>query len=274
MPRRAGIQTQSITSLGTSLGEGLVSLFFLLALLNPLPVIADNDKNTNEQWKQYKNEDGIIGYEHNVQRSKYLETRAETVIDAPIEVLLEVLKDIPSYPQWMYQCKTAVPLKQEGELKSVLYFAQGVPLGSPDRDAVIEATIVEDLDKGAYVTTLLSIDHHPYQHPNKEGSKKKRQRMIEFCGKWDIRMIDRNQTKVIYTAFTNPGGFAPRFIVNRVIRNVSFRSLKGMISKVKEKKYIEAGEKSLTKKKIEAAINNGSLVFAPSTQKTEVSMPQ
>jgi hypothetical protein len=173
----------------------------------------------------------------------------------------------------MYQCKTALPLKQEGELKRVLYFAQGVPLGSPDRDAVIEATMVENLDKGAYVTTLLSIDHHPYQHPKMEGGKK-RQRMIEFSGKWDIRMIDRNRTKVIYTAYTNPGGFAPRFIVNRVIRNVSFRSLKGMISKVKEQKYIEAGEKSLTKKKIEAAINKGRLVFAPLTQNTGVALPQ
>lgn len=263
------IRTPSITFFCA----GLVELLVLLAVLMASSVMASSEKNLDEQWIQYKNEDGIIGYERDVQRSKYLETRAETVIDAPIEVLLEVLKDIPAYPQWMHKCKQAIPLEREGEVKRVLYFAQGVPLGSPDRDAMIEAITVEDWDKGASVTNLHSIDNYAYQRPKKENDRK-RQRMIEFSGIWDLQMIDRNRTKVIYTAYTNPGGFAPKFIVDGVIRKVSFRSLKGMIPKAKEQKYIEAAEKSETKKKIEAAIQKGSLVFAASFQKTGISPPQ
>lgn len=263
------IRAQSVTSLCA----GLVGLLVSIAVLLASPAMADSVKSADGQWKEYKNEDGIIGYERDVQRSKYLETRAETVIDEPIEVLLEVLKDIPSYPQWMHKCKETALLEQEGELKRVLYFAQGVPMGSPDRDAVIEAVTVEDWDKGTCVTTLHSIDNHPYQHPKKENARE-RQRMIEFSGIWDLQMIDRNRTKVIYTAYTNPGGFAPKFVVDGVIRKVSFLSLKSMIPMAKEQKYIEAAEKSETKKKIEAAIKKGSLVFAASTQSTGVSSPQ
>lgn len=251
------IRAQSITTFSVS----LMGLLVLLAVLMTSFAKADSEKNADGQWQQYKNEDGIIGYERNVQRSKFLETRAESVIDAPIEVLLEVLKDIPSYPQWMHKCKEAIPLEQKGELKRVLYFVQGVPLGSPDRDAVIEATTVADWDKGTCITALHSIDNYPYQHPKTEHGTK-RQRMIEFSGIWDLRMLDRNRTKVIYTAYTDPGGFAPRLVVNGVIRKVSFRSLKGMIPKAKEQKYIEAAKKSDIKKKIDDAIQNGSLVFA------------
>ncbi|MGD9006432.1 MAG: SRPBCC family protein [Desulfobacteraceae bacterium] len=252
---------------------GIVGVLVSLAVFMASTAEADREESADGPWKQYKNEDGVIGYERDVQRSKYVETRAETVIDAPIEVLLALLEDIPSYPLWMYKCMEAIPLGQEGELKRVLYFAQGVPLGSPDRDAVIEAITVADYDKGALVTTLHSIDHHPYQYPKKENDRI-RQRMIEFSGMWDFQMIDRNRTKVIYTAYTNPGGFAPGFIVNGVIRKVSFRSLKGMILKAKEQKYIEVAKKSETKKKIEAAIQKGKLVFAASPQRTGASSPQ
>jgi hypothetical protein len=255
-----------------SLGFGLMGFLVLLALFMVLPAEADSEKSAEGPWKQYKSEDGIIGHERTVQRSKYLETRAGTVINAPMEVLLEVLKDIPAYPQWMYKCKEAVPLKREGKAKRVLYFAQGVPLGSPDREAVIEAITVADYDKGACVTTLHSIDH-PYQHPKKEHGHE-RMRMIEFSGIWDLQMIDRNRTKVIYTAYTNPGGFSPGFVTNRVIRKVSFRSLKGMITKAEEQKYVVAAQKSEAKKKIETAIQKGKLVFAASFQKTGASSPQ
>jgi hypothetical protein len=239
----------------------LLVLLVTLAVLSASPARVDASNQTNGEWRQYKDEGGIIGYEHNVEKSKYLETRAETVIEAPVEVLLEVLKDISSYPQWMYKCKEAVLLRQENKLKRVLYFAQDAVFGSPDRDAVIQAISVEDLDSGAYITTLHSIDNHPYQNPNKENDKK-RTRIVEFRGKWHLQMLDRNRTRVVYTSYTNPGGFAPRFIANGVIRKVSFESLKGMISKAKEHKYIEAAEKGETKKKIEAAIRKGSLLFA------------
>lgn len=270
--RKTALTAKSIISINF-LSVLLIGPLFALAVLIALPVKADNEKNANGQWKQYKNEDGIMGFERDVKRSKYIETRAETVIDAPIEVLLEVLKDINSYPQWMYDCKDAILLKQKGELKRVLYFAQGVPFGSPDRDSVIEAVTAEDFDKGVFVTNLRNIDHHPYQQIINEHGKKRR-RMIEFSGKWDLQMIDRNRTKVSNTIYTNPGGFAPAFIVNRVTRKVGFRSLKSLISKAKEQKYIDAAEKGRTKMKIDTAIKKGRLVFAVSSKKVGVHSPQ
>jgi ribosome-associated toxin RatA of RatAB toxin-antitoxin module len=226
-----------------------VRLFLLLAwiaMLVVVPAMADEKKNADVQWKQYKSKDGIVGYEREVEGSKYIETRAETVADVPIEVLLEVLVDIPSYSQWMHECKASVLLKQEGDLKRELYFAQGVPLGSPDRDAVISAQTRIDWDTTRVQTILENIAGHPYRHPVDKNARE-RQTMKKFKGVWDLKMLDRQRTKVMYTTYTDPGGFAPRFVVNKVIRKVSFRSVKGLISTAKNEKYLAASGKNHTK---------------------------
>lgn len=253
-----------------SLLEGIAVLMISLLLLCA-PMVAASGQNGDGPWKQYKEKDGIVGFEHSVKRSKYLETRAETVIHAPIEVLLEVLMDIPAYSEWMYACKEAIPLEQDGELRRVLYFAQGVPLGSPDRDAVIEAVTVNDWTKGISVTTLQSMDQHPYEHSETDS---KRQRMVEFSGKWDLRMLERNRTRVVYTAYTHPGGFAPRFITNGVIRKVSFRSLHELIERAAMQTYIEKAKSGSPKKEIEAAMRQGSLKFANSEKTSKESKAQ
>lgn len=214
------------------------------------------DKGAETDWKLYKEEDGIKGFEHSVTRSQYLETRAETVIDTPMEVILTILMDIRSYPEWMHACADAIPLEQKDILHRVLYFAQDVPWPSKDRDAIIKADTEMDLDNGASVTTLQSIDNYPF-----EGGDKGRDRMVEFSGKWDLRMLDRNRTLVIYTAYTHPGGFAPKGIVNGIIRKVSFNSTRGLIERAKDKRYFEQAQKSEAKKEIEKAIQEKRLKY-------------
>jgi ribosome-associated toxin RatA of RatAB toxin-antitoxin module len=242
--------------------SGMFVFLFSLMMVISCSVMANTKKETheNKEWLEYKKEDGIIGYEYDAEDSKYLETRAQAIIDAPIEVLLEILNDIPAYPQWMYECKDAVLLKQINAMKRVFYFAQGAPLGSPDREVVIEAINTEDLERGTYTTTLQAIERHPYKHPRTKNDSD-RLKMAALSGTWRFQMIDRNRTQVVFTFYSDPGGFAPGFVVNPEVRKVSFLSLKGLISKAKEQKYILAARKSTTKEKIDTAIHKGKLVL-------------
>jgi hypothetical protein len=240
----------------------------IVTLCTPVVIWASAEKDG--AWKKYREEDGIIGYQRDVARSKYPETKAETVINAPMEVLLEVLMDIPSYPQWMHKCKETALLEQKDDYNRVLYFAQGVPMGSPDRDAVIKATTIMDFNAGTSVTTLRSIDLHLYK-PGKNNNSGEynpntfeadRQRMIEFSGKFELRMLDRNRTWVRYTAYTNPGGFAPRFVVKGVIQKVSFETVRDWIQMAKKPKYIKAAAKGIVIPELEQALKSGKLTFS------------
>jgi ribosome-associated toxin RatA of RatAB toxin-antitoxin module len=226
----------------TTIGVCLICLLASIAMIMVAPAMADGEKSPEVQWEQYKSEDGIIGYKRNVEGSKFLETRAETIAEAPIEVVLDVLVDIPTYPQWMHACKDSILLKLDGELKRELYFAQGVPLGSPDRDTVIRAVTHIDWDTTRVKTILDNLPDHPYQHPVDENDRE-RQAMKKFEGLWDLEKLGPNRTKVTYTAYTEPGGFAPKFVVNRVIRKVTFGSVKGLLEMAKNEKYLAASDK-------------------------------
>jgi uncharacterized membrane protein len=237
----------------------LRSLTYLSILLIFIPFTSQaldkNSETTKPQWEVYKNEDGVTGYEREVKDSKYIETRAETVINAPIENILEVIKDTPSYPSWMYKCKEAVELQNNNNNSRLLYIVQGSPLGSPDRDVVILANSIANWEMGSYIISLNSKNHDVTEYLDGE-TDQNRQRMTEFRGKWEFRMLDRNNTKVIYNVFTDPGGFAPGFMVNSMMRKVSFFSVKEMIPMAKDKQYADAAGQSQTKKLIEAKWKN------------------
>ncbi|MBI5550279.1 MAG: hypothetical protein HY911_02140 [Desulfobacterales bacterium] len=246
-----------------------ITLAVLALFWAALPVFAGDEDA--EGWKKREEQNGVVGYERKVEGSKYLQTKAETTIDAPMDVLLEVLMDIPSFPQWMHKCKESVPLEKKGDYYRVLYFLQGVPLGSPDRDAVIEAKTEVDFNNGSSVTTLESIDNHPYK-PEKEDSN--RQRMDKFSGKFELKMVDRNRTWVRYTAFTDPGGFAPAMVVKGVIRKVTFNTVQDWARMAKDPAYIKKAEGGIVKPEIEKAISEGSLKFAASGAPTAAQTAQ
>lgn len=227
----------------------MMVLSFCLTLASP--VLADDDG-----WKKWKEEDGITGYERKVEGSKYVETKAETVINASEDVLLEILMDIPSYPKWMFDCKEAILLEKKDDFHRVLYYNQNIPIvGQPDRWAVIEATTTYSITKeeATCTTVLSSIDR---EYPRTDG-----QRMNKFSGKFELKMLDRNKTWVRYTAFSDPAGFAPAFIAKRTIRQVSFNGVKQWAEMAKDPHYIEAAKTGIARPIIEKAIADGILKF-------------
>lgn len=204
------------------------------------------------EWKQWKEENGIIGYERPVPGSKYIETKAETEIDAPMEVLLEVLMDIPNFPKWMHDCKEAVLLEKENDFHRVLYFNQNVPvIGQSDRWAVIDSKTTYDHADGSCTTILESIER-PYQREDGKGI-----RMNKFTGTYELKMLSRDKTWVRYTAFSDPGGFAPAFVAKSTIRKVTFNGVQNWAKMAKDPHYIQAAQTGVAKPIIDKAIADG-----------------
>ncbi len=220
-----------------------------------------SDAPGGNEWKMYKEEGGIKGYEREVKDSKFIETRADILIEAPLEVVLEVLMDVPAFPTWMYGCTQSTLLEKKDQLNRILYFVQDVPWPAKNQAAVIQAVTSLDVDNGGSITDLKSIAEYPYEEKDSGIA-----RMIEFRGRFDLRMLDRNRTSVIYTAFSHPSGFAPKGIAKRIIRNVSFETIQKLTAKTKEKAYAERAEIGPAKKEIEKAIKEGRLKYTAALQ--------
>lgn len=238
---------------------GLNFILFLIILLITVSAKADKHSEQDYPWNEYKRENGLVGYERNVFNSKYIESRAEVVIESPVEVIYQVLKDVDSYPKWMHECKQATLLNEQGS-SMVLYLAQGAPFNSRDRDVVLEATTKENLSNREYTIKFQKVASNSLHHPL-DIKRDNRLWMNKFRGSWNLRMVDRDNTKVTFTLFSDPGGFAPGFITNSVTRKASFLSLKGMIAMVREDKYSIEATRSEMKKRIEAALEQENLLF-------------
>lgn len=211
--------------------------------------LADSDG-----WRKWKADDGVVGYDRKVEGSKYLETKAETEVDVPMDVLLEVLMDINNYPKWQYDCKDAILLELVDDMHRILYYNQNIPvIAQKDRWAVIKADTV--YQPGTCTTTLQSIDRE-YKRPDGKGL-----RMNKFTGTYELKMLSRNKTWVRYTAFSDPGGFAPAFVAKGTIRKVTFNGVQEWIKMAKTPHYIKAAETGIAKPIIEKYIADGSLKF-------------
>lgn len=230
----------------------LAAGMIILSLCMASSAVAAN----TDSWKKWKDEDGIVGYERKVEGSKYVETKAEAVIDAPEEVLLEVLMDIANFPKWMYECKESKLLEETDKFHRILYYNQNIPIiGQADRWAVIKAvTTYSFTDKGASCTTSLNSIDAPY--PRTDGL-----RMNKFNGTFELRLLGPNKTWVRYTAYSDPAGFAPAFVAKGTIRRVSFNGVKQWRERAKDPHYIKAAETGVLKPILEKALAEGKLKY-------------
>lgn len=91
----------------------IISMFLIVSavLLLPFSVLSSGNPNPNV-WKLDKDKDGFKTYSRYKNGSFVKEFRSVLLINYPMEVLLEVIIDVPSYPKWMPDCLEATILKE------------------------------------------------------------------------------------------------------------------------------------------------------------------
>jgi ribosome-associated toxin RatA of RatAB toxin-antitoxin module len=191
-------------------------------------MLSNNVLNFNQKWTKIVSNEGVICYERKLTRSYYLEHRADAVIDSSIENVVEVLKDIPAYPKWMYNCTEAKILEGDDELSKVIYYAQGSSFGNFGSDIILSVRALVDLNSGKMIITLKSIDDHAYRHPDIKTSAN-RIRLTSFRGSWRLEAQSKTSTIVNFTVHANPGKQKREYMVNNLMKNICFYSLQKLL---------------------------------------------
>jgi ribosome-associated toxin RatA of RatAB toxin-antitoxin module len=218
-------------------------------------MLTNNVLNFGEKWTKTINQEGIIGYERKIASSVYMQNRTETVTDSSIEEIVEVLKDIPAYPKWMHGCKKTILLDQKGEFNSVIYYLHSSHLDRADRDIVISANTLVDINSGKFITTLKTLNNPAYLHYT-DGVNLQRLRMKDFKGTWSLRALKESLTKVSFTLHINPGEREPEYLINSLMRKVCYNSLQNLIAMAKKQKYIQAAKIMSPQKQVIATLYN------------------
>lgn len=189
-------------------------------------------------WDHKKTKKGVELYARKVDNSPIKEYKAVKVMNYPMEVLLEVLIDVPNYPSWMPDCINAQILKEfsRGLERGNYYIHLTIDSIWParNRDLVIESLPATDWSKGVSVIRLKKLD--AFNYPLQRGVV----RLDEFVSEFKLEYIAREKTRVTFTTYVDVGGVVPWFIAAIQTSKVPFGTLLGLDTMAAEPRYFEA----------------------------------
>jgi len=190
-------------------------------------------QDPGDGWKPAKEGDGIQVFTRPARDSDNDEFLGITDVEAPIRVILEVFRDIPSFPQWFGFCRDIELFRKDTASHEIIYFVLATPWPVSDRDMVIDVAYTVDLKGGQarIIMNALKEDLVPQQD--------RYVRMTKLKGLAVLTRIDDNTTHVTYTVNSDPAGYIPAAISNMLAKKQPYNTLKGLKMMVKEDKYYE-----------------------------------
>jgi uncharacterized membrane protein len=173
------------------------------------------------EWQLAKEKDGIEVYTRNDEDSKFKEFKALATIDAPVEKLLAIMKDIDAYTNWMPDLKSVEEIGNNSQDKIITYSVIEIPWPFEDRDIITEYIFSKDSETN---TVRIDIQNINGTVPEKDGII----RMKNAKGFWIFIPLGNNKTAVHYQFLADPGGNIPTWLINMFIVDGPFKTLENM----------------------------------------------
>ncbi len=210
------------------------------------------------QWELIMSKDGIDTYKMTHPGTDVCTFKGVGFVDAKIEVIGEIMRDIPAYPEWMAKFKKTTILKTIDRNTYVFHAIVRTPPPFQNRDLVIENQTKYNYNNGSAILTFRSANS--FNYPEQKGLY----RITEMEGLYYFEYFGRDKTRITYQYRSNPGGNIPVFLANEIeIKHFPAMTISGLRKMAQKKKYINAGltspehdmiERMLDSKKDVAAI--------------------
>ncbi|MEW5733726.1 MAG: START domain-containing protein, partial [Thermodesulfobacteriota bacterium] len=190
-------------------------------------------------WKLFYDKGGILGYEKPVPGSPYSAYKAQCIAEAGMDVIAQVLRDVPAFPKWLTQCTSAEVLSRKDENSMLLYLYFDSPWPVSDRDAVVENTFQLDKNGASAVIGLSS------RNDAGPPAKKNAVRIPSMQGKITLEYMGRDRTRISYENHSDPGGNISPSMVKMTARYYPIQYLQGICALAADPRYKEMARGSV-----------------------------
>jgi hypothetical protein len=167
-----------------------------------------------------------------------LELRSVVVLDARIEVVGAVLRDVEGLKRPGSSCTEARVVERPDRDHYAVYVAYALPGPFSDRVAVVRIANRYDLDRGRVTSDLHAVDPPPVPVPRSAV------RITEFEARFVVEYLSRERTAVVYTSRIDPGGWIPAFLANHAARDSLLDNARVLRQLVRRPDYVSAGASS------------------------------
>lgn len=179
-------------------------------------------------WKQIDDDDGIKVWRLEIPGVEMPGFRGETVIDAPAERVVAVLKDVAHHTEWMKNCIAAETLRNFDDDHRIAYNRTDVPWPIWDRDVILDTQFTYQGD----TITLAFHNIDPKLRPLPDRVV----RMPRLVGSYFLTKLGPAKTRVRYTIEADVGGSIPTWLAKRVAKEMPYETLDRLRARVTGKK--------------------------------------
>ena len=177
-------------------------------------------------WKQVDDDDGIKVWRLEIPGREFPGFRGETVISASAERIVSVLKRVEQHTQWMHRCSASEIIQRFDDDHVVIYNRTDTPWPVWDRDAILDTFFTRSTDDKLITLTFQNAD------PSRRALPENVVRMPRLVGYYKMWRLGPEQTKVVYQVEVDIGGSVPRFIAERVARDMPYETLARLRARV------------------------------------------
>ncbi len=216
----------------------LLTVFLSISLV----MISGKALADEKTWKLVSDRRGVQLYKDMTRGARHRMYKAVTVIDAPIETLMELLLDAGRYPEWMPGCFLSRILSEKNGDRDIrnhpLHMALNIRWPIKNRDFVVETKAVSDWNNGYFFVEFNTVGRPDI--PSPRGSF----RMLHLYGKFEGESISRYQTRMTYHLIFNPGGRVGSIMSNRFTGRIARNTMTGLVKVSERPEYKKAAEQN------------------------------
>ncbi len=187
----------------------------------------------NTDWKLKKEVEDLQVFVRKSPTSNIKEIKVRYIANASLSNIVAALKDIPAFPDWIYNCIEARVLERVSDLETIYYSRLAFPFPMSDRDFIAKSKLWQDpKNKNVYIKVTGDYNYLPI--------KKDLVRLPKLQINWHITPLTSKKAMVEYHIVSDPGGDIPDWAVNMAIDKGPVNSIKNFKEMLQKSKYRNA----------------------------------
>ncbi len=172
-------------------------------------------------WSPARDHDGIQVYTRKVEGSPIAASLAVTRVELPLAAVAALILDVPNQHDWIDSVDESRVLQRLNAAASYNYTVSRAPWPVADRDAVVLTRASRDPATG-----VVRVESHaaPALIPERKG----RVRVRRVDSLWTLTPLGPARTEVRYQVHSDPGGSLPAWLVNAMVTDQPFNTLRNL----------------------------------------------
>jgi hypothetical protein len=197
----------------------------ITALLLPCFAVAQIS-GVEYSWELKRERSGIKIYTSKVPKSPFKAVRGEMIINAQVEELVALVNDLPRCSEWADLCVKSELLERVSSAEQYVYIYNNVPFPIKDRDVVAHVHWSKDEPTGR--VSMHSIAVEQARSTEFRQLSKKAVRIYQAVTQWHFTPLGEGLVKVENYAHIDPNGPTPAWLINILLVNSPYKTMKNM----------------------------------------------